>query len=278
MVPVTGAAVEMTVEKIGPDRARELLGLNVNRRVRQAHAIRLRRDMEAGNWRPYSVIRLARTEHGGEVLIDGQHRMLAVVASGLTFEFIVISGLDIQDQEVVDTGIIRSLSDALTLRGEANASRLGSAIGVYWRRQRKMYTENWAPTIAEGLAVLREHPRLRLSIQPVGMAAGRLKVSHGLAACLHYQMTDLDSEAAADFWGKLATGADLHDRHPIHLLRTRLERNAITSGPRLDRPMVHALIIKAWNAYMRGEDVGTLKWTRGGPTPESFPELIGPDE
>jgi hypothetical protein len=263
--------VEIKIEKIDPDRARELLAKNHNRNIRTQHVAKLARAMMAGDWRPGSVISFASMQED-DVLIDGQHRLRAVVQADVTIEFIVIYGRDIEDQQTLDTGIARTLSDTLTLSGEVNANSLAAAINWHWRRVRKYYHDGHTPTIPEGMRVLEEHPGLRLSIQPTRHACRLLKFSHGLAACLHYEMTGIDPDSAEEFWTLLDTGLHLHERHPIYWLRVRLENNAVAIS-KIDTSMIHALTIKAWNAYMKGSDVAQLRWIRGGAKPEPFPEL-----
>lgn len=265
--------MDIKVEEIGPDRAKELLGTTRNRNVRQRHVAGLARDMDAGRWGAHSVLMVADTPDG-DVLIDGQHRLHAIVRSGITAEFVVMYGLAMEDQQNIDTGIARRLSDTLQLRGEKSVTVLAAAIGYLWRKQRGIYNgNNHAPTRAEGLLVLEENPGLRDSITPTNRASTTLRYPHGLATFLHYEMCAIDAEGAADFWEKLATGLGLHERHPVYLLRARLEASALSNPRKLDPSQTHALTIKAWNAYMRGDDVGVLKFTRGGPTPEAFPVL-----
>lgn len=269
--------MEIRVEKITPERAKELLATTRNRKVKPGHVARLARDMTSGNWRSNSVAHVATTPDG-EVMIDGQHRMMAVIASDTTVEMIVIYGESLHDQEVLDTGKARTLADTLTLRGEVNCNGLAAAIGWYWRRERGYYVSYPTLSIAEGLQVLSEHPALRQSLQPVRAVSRQMKVPAGLAACLHYEMTRIDPDSAADFWDKIDRGLDLHEHHPIYLLRGRLIANATATQAKVDTPVVQALIIKAWNAYIRGDDVRTLKWSRGGAHPEAFPELEMPEE
>jgi hypothetical protein len=232
--------------------------------------------MKTGDWRPLSVIYIAQTPDG-DVLIDGQHRMAAVIAADVTVEFIVCWGVKLDDQQVIDTGRGRNLGDTLGMRGESNVTTLAAAIGWHWRRERGRQTSNLAPTIAEGLRLLQSDPGLRESVSPTRAACRNLRIPAGLGCCLHYEMSSLDSASADEFWATLATGLELHERHPIYVLRTRLEKNASSTITKLDKSLIHALIIKAWNSYLRGDEITFLRWSRGGANAEPFPELEGPD-
>ena len=268
--------MEVRIEKIGPERAKILLSTTRNRRLNPPHSAKFARDMEAGNWRPNSTIQIAKTADG-ECLIDGQHRLQAVIITGRPQEFIVIYDVSVDDQAVIDTGRRRSLSDTLAIRGEANTSLLAAAVAYIWREQQNLPPgSKMTPTIAEGLRLLGEHSALKYGIQPTRIAVRQLRVPPGLACYLYYRMAGIDADCSDDFWHKLGTGLDLHARHPIYLLRGRLEANAASTTVKLGSVVIHALAIKAWNAYVRGDEIGTLRWTRGGPTPQPFPELEGP--
>jgi hypothetical protein len=263
------------IRKIGPAEAEELLLLNRrNRHSRPTHVARLAADMANGDWRNGSTILLA-DDGGVQLLLDGQHRLAAIVKSGVTVELVIISGLALDDQAAVDTGLRRGLADVLTLAGEKNSAALASAIGWYWRRQNGYTRTSQTPTVAQGLAVLRDNPGLRECFTSPRRAAEGLKISRGLAACLFYEQLAIDAEDAAAFWDMLATGLvpDQNPFHPIYLLHSKLEENAKAAYKRLDAISTAALIIKAWNAFVEGRDIRMLKWARGGASPEPFPEL-----
>lgn len=264
--------MNISVEKITPERAKELLAANGhNRPLRPRYVRTLATDMASGNWRLNGEgIKFAKNG----TLLDGQHRLAAIIESGTTIELVIVRGLDASDQETMDTGRKRLLSDVLTLRGEENASALASAIATRWQRQQGQIFGHATPTTQQAIAVLDAHPALRHSVTTVNRASRALRIPHGLSAALHYEMTILDPEDADDFWHKLATGLGLHERHPVYILRRRLEDNAATLGKKLDRVMVHAYLIKTWNSYREGRDMAIVKWTRGGASPEAFPELV----
>jgi hypothetical protein len=263
---------EFRIEKITIERAKELLALNTrNRALRRRHVEKLASDMKAGNWRLNGEsIKVSQDD----VLIDGQHRLAAVIEADTTVEMAVVYNLHIDDQLTIDTGARRQLRDILTLHGERNAAELASAIAARWRRMNGIYREHDSPTNPQALALLEAEPDLRISVSVTRQAARHLRISWGLCAALHYEQALLDAEDSSDFWNKLALGAGLGDRHPVFVLRKRLEENAATTGRKLDRVSIHAYLIKAWNAYREGREITLLRFTRGGANPEEFPELI----
>lgn len=74
------------------------------------------RDMQSGNWRNTHQNAIAFYEDG--TLADGQHRLMAVVESGVrSLEMFVAFGLSREDGSMIDQGRPRSVADALTIGG-----------------------------------------------------------------------------------------------------------------------------------------------------------------
>lgn len=263
--------MQISVEKITPARAQEMLAFNRhNRSLRHRQVKTMAADMAAGNWRMNGeTVKFAKDG----TLLDGQHRLAAVVESCVTIEMMVVANLELSDQETMDTGRKRTLSDVLSLRGEESTAALASAISIYWQRHKGSVNDGVTPTNQQALAILEDQPELRYSVNAVGKAAKTLRYPRGLAAVLHYEMLLLNADDAVDFWEKLETGLGLQERHPIYILRRRLADNAATIGRKLDGIMIHAYTIKAWNAYRDGREITIIRWTRGGASPETFPEL-----
>jgi hypothetical protein len=104
---------------ITPKKAEELLVLNANNRhLRDGYVNTLAAEMLAGRWRENTseTIKIAKTG----MIIDGQHRLSAVVASGKSIRFLVATGLDERVMDVIDTGLKRTAGDVLNLKGVKN--------------------------------------------------------------------------------------------------------------------------------------------------------------
>jgi hypothetical protein len=112
------------VVDIGPAEASELLASQRhNRKIRTAKIEEFAGAMVRGEWRlSNDALTVDRNGH----LLNGQHRLRAVVQSGSTQPFIVMRGVTESTQETMDQGSRRSVADALTLRGDKNVARLGA--------------------------------------------------------------------------------------------------------------------------------------------------------
>lgn len=267
--------MDTCVSEIGPSEAKELLAFNTrNRNLRPRRVTKLADDMRNGEWRDGGSLLFAGSGEG-RVLLDGQHRLHAVVAADVKLNFIIVENLDLSDQQAVDTGMRRTLADVLKFQGESNCIDLSGALGWHWRWSHDLMKSNYTPTVAQALDTLRDHPGLRDSFSVPRPAFRALRLSRGLCGFLYYVQQGIDAEDAAAFWNQLGTGiiSGVHERHPLYALRRQLEGNQGSATRKFDTTTSAALIIKGWNMWREGREVQLLMWRRGGANPEPFPEL-----
>jgi hypothetical protein len=263
------------LETIDPEFARLLLGNKLhNRLIRSRKRAQFANDMRCGNWRATGEA-IKVTKDGN--VVDGEHRLLAVVDSGATIESMVIYNVKEEDRIVMDSGSARTLADHLRMTGVKRSNELAAALAVLWdRRNGKAQSTGRNGGIArwQYVELLGEHPTLPDSVAAVAQVRRRLRVPVGVAAALHYDMLAIDPADTAYFWGRLDDGVDLGEKSPIRALRRKLQENAASRSTALDVVTLHACLIKTWNFYRQGREVNHIFWRRGGAQPELFPELI----
>lgn len=120
------------VEQIHPAQAQKYLEHNLNnRRLREGAVRRFAREMECGRW--YLHHQGIAFNDAGQ-LIDGQHRLKAIILSGKTIEMNVTRG--IRDNGTVaahfiDIGNVRSIGDQLSITtGMKNANNIVAAARI----------------------------------------------------------------------------------------------------------------------------------------------------
>ena len=104
--------VKNEIVEVTPKMAVEWLEKNIdnNRTIRQSIVSKYARDMRNGDWKL--------THQGiafnsiGE-LVDGQHRLWAVVEANVPVKMYVATGLDIGTEKLVDSGLARTMVDQL---------------------------------------------------------------------------------------------------------------------------------------------------------------------
>jgi hypothetical protein len=101
----------VSVVDISPELARQWLNLNIgNRPASQAHVAKLERFIREGKWKMTGdPIRFSKTGK----LIDGQHRLQAILNSGSTVQCVVMRDLEDEIFNVIDSGKSRQKSDIL---------------------------------------------------------------------------------------------------------------------------------------------------------------------
>lgn len=126
------AGVTATMIMIGPTLAKLLLELNThNRRISPAVVEKYGREIANDEWYP-TPAGIGIDEHG--VLVDGQHRLQAIVNTGATVPMLVVFGLPSNSQQKVDRQNRRSLFDVITLAGITTDRKAVQIASVLARR------------------------------------------------------------------------------------------------------------------------------------------------
>lgn len=105
--------MDMSVEMITPKQAEKYLQFNTcNRPLRKLLVTNYSNDMKNNNWR---LTHQGIAFNCDGTLLDGQHRLAAVVESGVTVQMLVVRGVESRSQLVMDDHAKRSAGDALSL-------------------------------------------------------------------------------------------------------------------------------------------------------------------
>ncbi|MCI1637982.1 MAG: hypothetical protein LKI30_07785 [Bifidobacterium crudilactis] len=264
-----------------PAMAKEILAANThNRKITQNKVNIWAETMKRGEWQMNGeAIKIS----SQGVVLDGQHRLLAVVQSGVTIPILIIKGLSADTQSTMDIGKSRTLADVLSLEGETNATTLASVLTglVIWDKYSPSVAftggRQYAITNGEAFDFLRQHPEVREVAKAVGQPARNACLTQKVLGILYFHFSEIDQESADAFLLKLSTGTELGAKDPILTLRNTLKslRNSKKVGQIPPRYLA-ALTIKAWNKWIRGEEANTLRYNPGGAVKEKFPTIVGP--
>lgn len=129
--------VQCALLEVTPELAREFIVCGgVNRPTKEQHAHSLSRAMRRGWFKQTGDT--IKIDRAGRV-IDGQHRLLAIVHSGVTQMLLVVWGLETDIEHLIDNNLPRTLTDRLVLRGVQDATRKAAWISaihdVLYRKQ-----------------------------------------------------------------------------------------------------------------------------------------------
>lgn len=256
---------------IGPSEAEFFLtGFNThNRTLKQGHVDNLARQMQRGEWK-FNGDPIRFSKDG--TLLDGQHRLWAIIESGTTQKFTVVTGLSSDTQETIDTGVKRTMGDMLKLRGYHNTNQLAAMARniLTWR----VYADPGRKSVATPGQVFAfieaNYESMQESINAGAAAWKQLqRPSKTWLATLHYLFKNVDAQECDRFFESLKTGVDLSSGDPIFILRSYLQKFQRASKYGFVKDI--AVFIKAWEAWRHGAKIQFLSWRPGAN--EAFPTI-----
>lgn len=251
---------ETSVELVDPATAQQWLGANShNRNLRRGVVAAYARDMEQGRWQfTGEAIKFGTN---GE-LLDGQHRLQALVLADATVSMLVVRNVNSEAQSVMDTGARRTAGDALSLNGEKVPALLASAAAMVITEGA---TRRSSVTHSEIMAIVEADDSIRMICSEV-LPRLKLTLTSGTVAFYAYwRLNQIDEAATAQFFDSLSSLVGLEAGSPILALHRRLLRAAegVGKGSHAYRQEALACIYSAWNAWRRGEKREKIQITYG---------------
>lgn len=261
---------------ITPDIAREWLAKNSrNRQVSMAAVSRLKYAMENGLWH-FDGSPIRRDAEGN--LLDGQHRLTAVLDSGKSILFHVIDGIDASTQATMDTGRKRSLADAFHMNGEkqprAQAAIVQSAYRWYIAGSRSSVLFGGMGQNGAGIVQMDElisfQDMFRSEFEFAAEYADRIRrilpVPSRVIGLLAWLIVQCDREQAEWFLERLHDGAGLEKGSPILALRNVyiIHKGETTSAEYL---RLFSLGLRAWNLFRANKSIVKLTLPQEVPEP-----------
>lgn len=265
---------KVSIEIVTPEIAAEWLKKNQNRDLRVGYVKQLARDYRAGRF-PFTGSPLVLSKHGK--LLDGQHRLAALIAAGMDMKFTVVRGVEDEAQAYMDSGRTRTVADHLKMGGDANASYLSSVLmslscwllnGVM---NRGGHLGGYRPSKAEILTLRRMLPGVVDANQSWRSMVGALPgIRLSKVGALYWIAKQIDEKKAEHLIYVLGTGDESDLTHPVRVCRETILRDLgrVRQASEITRLV---WIVKAWNASYEGVKVGRFTYDRR----EFFPTIAG---
>jgi hypothetical protein len=243
---------------VTPQLAKKWLATNnENRKISPTWVSKLARDMRNGQFPNIGeTIKFDTEGH----LIDGQHRLSALIDAGVTLEFIIVENIAREDRFKMDKNRRRSASDELTMGHGIPSAKSAQAVTrlvLLWEVE-EVRGEVYKPTDAEIVDYVIQNRDAMGQAVRYGMGLrneiGALPAAFG---CLYFLTFRIDAATALEFWEGVRNGEGLHAGDPELALRALIIRSAQKGGEKPVKPFL-AAGAKAWNAKREGKKIKVL--------------------
>lgn len=203
---------------VGPELARAMLDRNIahNRSVRTDAVRRYESDMASGKWKENAAA-IVFLEDGR--LADGQHRLHAIIRSGMTIPMNIVSGMSEDALSTIDIGLSRTSGDYIKMRGHgyANESATVAKLLLQYR------SDKWSTS--DGLS--------KTSITEAATELSSFVGEYNALASQIYATCKLLKTSSLSF-GRLATEAGYSKHHIVAFLHNLATGASLEYGdPRL---------------------------------------------
>jgi hypothetical protein len=268
------------IETVTPRRAKEILDGNTrNRPVSQRRVDYYAQLMRDGKWHlTHQGVALS----DGGVVIDGQHRLHAVIKANMPIDFNVTHGVDEDSFKYVDVGYNRTTANIFAIEGIANYTRHASGVSKYFSFKSRVMDVmtnnrnklNSAETHDDYLKFYYENEELLKKIHSQSVkyydTYRILKLS---TIYSYFVFLIIDNGHGFDrvrgfFDNVYMFSHDSKSNAPKELFTKLI--NSATGTLELKPRVKSALINKAWNCYISGKTVKRLYWDEDR---NSFPNL-----
>lgn len=256
--------LESEVVQVTPELAEMMLERNQDNRPLRPRKVQLWSSMlTEGRWKlHHQGLAFSRTGK----LLDGQHRLAAIAATGVAASMQVTFGVEDAAFDVLDTGANRSGADALAIAGYKYWTSLAAAARVF-----KNVTSN-APLGSTGVSndeclnIVKAHPGLYEQCTDGHAMAKALVIPSSATICALYLISaqSVNPERLPDFIEQMTNGTDLRRGNPVLAFRNmcvaRRFHDNLNAGNRASR--VAATIILTWNKWCAGKTASEprLRW------------------
>lgn len=250
----------------------ELLSLNkLNRPLSDSHVRRLVAQIAGGKWK-FNADAIRLTEAGD--ILDGQHRLWAVVEAKTAIETLLVRGIEQDAFETIDTlRKPRSAADVVAINGTTrHRNVIAAALQWLVRWERGVLAAHRRPENrvenADVKAALYAHPGIVHAVE----AGMRLRgiANPSILSFLYYVFSQHNAVIADRMMETLRNPVSVPLSDPFFRLRAYFTSDHLK---RKEPEVSIALAIKAANAAYADRKVQALTWRNQGKGAEDFPTL-----
>jgi hypothetical protein len=263
------------VKLITPEIAEILLKKNtMNRVLREKLIEEYARIMRVGLWKEETgeAIKIA---YDGSIL-DGQHRLLALIRASISLNFLLITDLEKEVFTVLDTGKARSAGDIFHIAGVVQSKNHAASIVRYLRLKsgiksvfpldgggRDLMNDKVSKAELYSIYIHRKtfwDASILMSDKWYTQFQRVLKLSE--INSLYAFFYDINQDDAFKFMDLLCSGVNLDQNNPIKLLREKLIFSKTNLKFSFAPVQKLAIIYKTWNYFRNNQSITVLRFSR----------------
>jgi hypothetical protein len=261
---------------VTPEMAEQMLEKNKNnRKVRYDKINQYAKDMLSDRFREDTGELIKLSTEGD--LLDGQHRLLAIVKANKPYYFHIAYGLKKDIFSVIDSGTSRSASDVFKINNSKNSALAPAVIQKYNYLKAGIKTKGfnkseYKMTNDELLDVYNADSEKWNEICNAGALFYRnfnQVIPTSTFASFYAIFMDKNTVDANNFLNQFSTGQNV-ENGVIYLLRNRLTKDRMSIN-KLPQTVKDALIIKAWNCFRSGKTPKNLAFN---PETDTYPIIL----
>lgn len=258
---------DFQIVEVTPELAKKWLHLNTENRPVKTVVTAYANDMRLSRWLLNGeAIKFAGPAYEPTKLLDGQNRLHAVIKANVTVKLAVAFNVQPGAQSTMDSGVKRSVADALAISGIKNSTTVAAAGALALRVQLgRLNGGTVDATNAAIEAFIYDNPSLIDSGNIARLYAHRTDVPPGTVTYTHWVLSRIDADAATDFWRAAAEKTGLVAGDPVIALTERFAE-ARRSRERIPVPGALSAIYRAWNYRRSGKSLRLIRINapRGG--------------
>jgi len=235
------------------------------RHIRETHVNRLAEDMRLGRFKlsPDAIV-VCR-----EKTANGQHRLAAVVKSGLAQSFLVMETDDSELFKVLDSGILRTVGDVLSIENASQVAAVARLTCLYDKRLLSTLGGHIAGLgrldVIEFAEANQEQIKNAIHVVRPMQSKSRFVSITPVAAAMIIG-TRRDPDKTSGFVNAIFNGSN--PGSPAWLFRERMIKEVSSKG-KLNTSYRFGLLLKALRGHLNGGTMRVLKLTQG----EEYPEV-----
>lgn len=258
------------IELITPEKAREYMkGNTYNRPLSKACVDALADQMRRGQWKMNGEPIIF---SGSGKLLDGQHRLAAVIRSGTSVEMAVARGVDEDAFVTIDTGKGRTAGDVFAIAGIKCYNNISAGIARFGMMCKgrnafsgsSIYKTDCKITRRDLLEEYFRTPELYQEIGSISRKyydAGHILRQSEIFAVMAYliKVKNHPRHRVEEFFSELCLGT-YSQCEAITIYRNMLIRD-LSATSKMVAPVKSNLLAKTWNAYILHKTVKVLRWS-----------------